>query len=67
MSHAAPNEESNEYISLKVVAEDESEVHFKMKILTDMKRLKRAYSDRQTVSESCLIFIYNGRSLSTAG
>ena len=37
------------FVNLKVVGADNSEVHFKIKKTTQLKKLKQAYADRQGV------------------
>ncbi|EDV19534.1 uncharacterized protein TRIADDRAFT_33331, partial [Trichoplax adhaerens] len=41
--------------------QDNSEVHFKIKITTQLKRLKQAYADRMGVSIHSLRFLFNGQ------
>uniref|UniRef100_A0A674E6L0 Small ubiquitin like modifier 1 n=1 Tax=Salmo trutta TaxID=8032 RepID=A0A674E6L0_SALTR len=36
-----------EYIKLKVIGQDNSEIHFKVKMTTHLKKLKESYSQRQ--------------------
>uniref|UniRef100_A0AAY4B666 Rad60/SUMO-like domain-containing protein n=1 Tax=Denticeps clupeoides TaxID=299321 RepID=A0AAY4B666_9TELE len=36
-----------EYIKLKVIGQDNSEIHFKVKMTTSLKKLKESYSKRQ--------------------
>ncbi|CAH1777088.1 unnamed protein product [Owenia fusiformis] len=50
-----------EYIDLKVVGADNSEVHFKIKKSTQLKKLKQAYADRQGVSLNSLRFLFDGK------
>jgi small ubiquitin-related modifier len=38
---------NDEYIKLRVVGQDNSEVHFKVKMTTSMGKLKKSYADRQ--------------------
>jgi small ubiquitin-related modifier len=52
---------ADEYIKLKVVGQDNSEVHFKVKLSTNMGKLKKSYSDRQGVPVSSLRFLFDGR------
>lgn len=61
-STAQPKPEgSEEYIKLKVVGQDNSEVHFKVKYSTNMGKLKKSYSDRQGVPVNSLRFLFDGR------
>lgn len=54
-------EGSDEYIKLKVVGQDNSEVHFKVKLTTNMGKLKKSYSDRQGVPVGSLRFLFDGK------
>uniref|UniRef100_A0A8D1ZJ76 Rad60/SUMO-like domain-containing protein n=1 Tax=Sus scrofa TaxID=9823 RepID=A0A8D1ZJ76_PIG len=36
-----------EYIKLKVIGQDSSEIHFKVKMTTHLKKLKESYCQRQ--------------------
>jgi len=52
-SAAGPSgdKEQNEYITLKVVGQDQgSEIHFKVKMTTPMSKLKKTYSQKQVSS-----------------
>lgn len=40
-----------EYIQLKVVGQDSSEIHFKVKMKTSMAKVKKSYSERQLEME----------------
>lgn len=61
MSDQAKAEGSEEYIKLKVVGQDNSEVHFKVKLTTNMGKLKKSYSDRQGVPVNSLRFLFDGK------
>ena len=37
---------NSEYIKLKVVGQDSNEIHFRVKMTTQMGKLKRSYSER---------------------
>ncbi len=50
-----------EYIKLKVVGQDSNEVHFRVKMSTQMGKLKRSYSERIGVSVASLRFLFDGR------
>jgi len=52
---------SDEYIKLKVVGQDNSEVHFKVKMTTNMGKLKKSYAERQGVSVATLRFLFDGK------
>jgi small ubiquitin-related modifier len=54
-------EGSDEYIKLKVVGNDNSEVHFKVKFSTNMGKLKKSYSERQGVPVQSLRFLFDGK------
>ena len=48
MADAVPEAKASEnHINLKVVGSDNTEVHFKIKKTTQLKKLKQAYCDRQ--------------------
>ena len=50
------SKEKGEFITLKVVGQDSSEVHFKVKMSTSMRKLKKHYSERQVgISNSCVL------------
>ena len=57
----AKPEGADEYIKLKVVGQDNSEVHFKVKYTTNLGKLKKSYSDRQGVSVAALRFLFDGK------
>ncbi|XP_074651092.1 small ubiquitin-related modifier 1-like [Tubulanus polymorphus] len=59
MSEFNENPEEN-HINLKVVGSDNSEVHFKIKKTTQLKKLKQAFADRQGVSLNSLRFLFDG-------
>lgn len=40
------NEAGSEYIKLRVVGQDSNEIHFKVKMTTQMTKLKKSYSER---------------------
>ncbi|CAF1108861.1 unnamed protein product [Didymodactylos carnosus] len=52
---------TDEYIKLKVVGQDNSEVHFKVKMTTSMGKLKKSYAERQGVSVQTLRFLFDGK------
>lgn len=53
--------DGKEFIKLKVVGQDNSEVHFKVKMTTQMGKLKKSYSERVGVSPNSLRFLFDGR------
>ncbi|CAD5123423.1 DgyrCDS11772 [Dimorphilus gyrociliatus] len=64
MSDAAPEKNDKgdkEFIKLRVVGQDNSEVHFKVKMSTTMAKLKKTYAERQGVSVQTLRFLFDGR------
>uniref|UniRef100_H2RJL1 Small ubiquitin like modifier 1 n=1 Tax=Takifugu rubripes TaxID=31033 RepID=H2RJL1_TAKRU len=46
-SHDVGDKKDGEYIKLKVIGQDSSEIHFKVKMTTHLKKLKESYSQRQ--------------------
>jgi len=56
-------DKSSEFIKLRVLGQDQSEVHFKVKMTTQMGKLKKSYSERQSVPVHNLRFLYDGRRL----
>lgn len=53
-----------EYIKLKVIGQDNSEIHFKVKMTTHLKKLKESYSQRQGVPMNSLRFLFEGQRIS---
>ncbi|CAH3130928.1 unnamed protein product, partial [Pocillopora meandrina] len=51
----------SEHINLKVMGQDNTEVHFKIKKTTQLKKLKQAYCDRQGVPLNSLRFLFDGQ------
>uniref|UniRef100_A0A8C4Z5K2 Rad60/SUMO-like domain-containing protein n=1 Tax=Gadus morhua TaxID=8049 RepID=A0A8C4Z5K2_GADMO len=41
------DKKEGDYIKLKVIGQDNSEIHFKVKMTTHLKKLKESYSQRQ--------------------
>merc|ERR1712002_39249 len=58
---AAETKTEDNHINLKVVGADNSEVHFKIKKTTQLKKLKQAYADRHGVSLNSLRFLFDGQ------
>ncbi|XP_065325309.1 small ubiquitin-related modifier-like isoform X1 [Gordionus sp. m RMFG-2023] len=54
-------ETSGEYIKLKVVGQDSSEIHFRVKMTTQMSKLKKSYSERVGIPIASLRFLFDGR------
>ncbi|XP_044945361.1 small ubiquitin-related modifier 1-like [Mustela nigripes] len=50
-----------EHIKLKVIRQDSSEIHFRVKMTTRMKKLKERYCQRQGVSMHSLRFLFDGK------
>merc|ERR1712080_725457 len=61
MGDTAETKAEENHINLKVVGADNSEVHFKIKKTTQLKKLKQAYADRQGVSLNSLRFLFDGQ------
>lgn len=51
----------SEHINLKVMGQDNTEVHFKIKKTTQLRKLKQAYCDRQGVPLNSLRFLFDGQ------
>lgn len=58
------DKKDGEYIKLKVIGQDSSEIHFKVKMTTHLKKLKESYSQRQGVPMSSLRFLFEGQRVS---
>lgn len=58
------NKKDGEYIKLKVIGQDNSEIHFKVKMTTHLKKLKESYSQRQGVPMGSLRFLFEGQRIS---
>lgn len=50
-----------EYIKLKVVSQDSSEIHFRVKYTTPMSKIKKSYSERIGVPVTSLRFLFDGK------
>ena len=57
----AGNKDETEYIKLKVVGQDSNEIHFRVKMSTQMVKLKKSYAGRVGVDVSFLRFLYDGQ------
>uniref|UniRef100_A0A2K5YK55 Rad60/SUMO-like domain-containing protein n=1 Tax=Mandrillus leucophaeus TaxID=9568 RepID=A0A2K5YK55_MANLE len=57
------DKKETKYIELKVIRQDSSEIHFKEKMTTHLKKLKELYCQRQTVSLGLLLFVSEINSL----
>jgi small ubiquitin-related modifier len=49
------------YIKLKVLGNDSNEIHFRVKMSTQMHKLKRSYSEKAGVQLPGLRFLFDGR------
>lgn len=58
---AGPGDSSSDYIKLKVVGNDSNEIHFRVKMTTQMGKLKKSYSERVGVPVTSLRFLFDGR------
>ena len=57
------DKKEGEYIKLKVIGQDSSEIHFKVKMRTHLKKLKESYCQRQGVPMNSLRFLLKVREL----
>jgi len=57
---AAAGQTSAEHINLKVKAQDGTEIYFKIKRSTQLKKLMEAYCNRQGLSMAQCRFIFDG-------
>jgi len=55
------SDDKGKFIKLKVVGQDNSELHFKVKMTTQMGKLKKTYSERQDIPVHSLRFLFDGR------
>lgn len=53
--------DNSEYIKLKVVSQDSSEIHFRVKFTTPMQKIKKSYSERVGVPVTSLRFLFDGK------
>lgn len=56
-------DEKNDIIKVKVIGEDRSEIHFRLKMTTKLKKLKDSYSRRQGLSVNSLKFLFEGQKI----
>jgi len=61
MGDGAEQKTEENHINLKVMGSDNTEVHFKIKKTTQLKKLKQAYCDRQGVAINSLRFLFDGQ------
>ncbi|KAH0517685.1 Small ubiquitin-related modifier 1 [Microtus ochrogaster] len=50
-------------IKVKVIAQDGNEIHFKVKMTTQLKKLKETYCQRQGVPSNSLKFLFEGQKI----
>ncbi|XP_036114073.1 small ubiquitin-related modifier 1-like [Molossus molossus] len=55
------DKKEGEFIKLKVIGQDSSEIHFKVKMTTHLKNLKESYCQRQGVPMDSLRFLFEGQ------
>ncbi|XP_033623948.1 small ubiquitin-related modifier 1-like [Fukomys damarensis] len=55
------DKKEGEYIKLKVIGQDSSETHFKVKMTTHLKKLKESYCQRLGVPMNSLRFLFEGQ------
>ena len=53
--------EKTDCIKLKVVGQDSNEIHFLVKMSTNMGKLKKSYAEKVGVPVSSLKFLFDGR------
>ncbi|XP_062894890.1 small ubiquitin-related modifier 1-like [Mobula hypostoma] len=59
-SHSGEKKDG-EYIKLKVIGQDNSEIHFKVKMTTQLRKLKECYCQRQGVPPNSFRFLFEGQ------
>lgn len=52
-----------QYLKIKVVGQDNNEVHFRVKTTSMLAKMKKAYSERIGIPLTTLRFIFEGRRL----
>uniref|UniRef100_A0A2K5WHX7 Ubiquitin-like domain-containing protein n=1 Tax=Macaca fascicularis TaxID=9541 RepID=A0A2K5WHX7_MACFA len=55
------DKKETKYIKLKVIRQDSSEIHFKEKMTTHLKKLKELYCQRQSVPMNLLGFLFESQ------
>merc|ERR1711994_1098883 len=55
------DEAETEYIKLKVVGQDSNEIHFRVKMTTQMGKPKKSYSERVGAPIASLRFLFDGK------
>uniref|UniRef100_A0A8C6MPM8 Small ubiquitin-related modifier n=1 Tax=Mus spicilegus TaxID=10103 RepID=A0A8C6MPM8_MUSSI len=56
-------DEKKDVIKVKVIGEDRSEIHFRLKMTTRLKKLKDSYSQRLDLSVNSLRFLFEGQKI----
>ncbi|XP_063675003.1 small ubiquitin-related modifier 1-B-like isoform X2 [Bolinopsis microptera] len=51
----------NDHINLRVIGQNNSEVHFRIKKTTQMKKLKAAFCERQGIPINSVRFLFEGQ------
>ena len=57
---AEEGDKTADYIKPKVVGQDSNEIHFRVKMSTNMGKLKKSYAERVGVQVSTLRFLFDG-------
>jgi len=52
--------DASQHINLKVLSQDGSEVYFKIKKSTPLRKLMDAYCERQAINPNSIRFLYDG-------
>ncbi|MBN3271177.1 SUMO1 protein, partial [Polyodon spathula] len=60
-SHDSGDKKDGEYIKLKVILQNSSAIHFKMKMTTHLKKLIESYCQIQGVPMNSLRFLFEGQ------
>nr|XP_005543452.1 PREDICTED: small ubiquitin-related modifier 1-like [Macaca fascicularis] len=55
------DKKEGEYIKLKVIGQDSSEIHFKVKMTTHLKKLLESYCQRQGVPMNSIRYLFEGQ------
>ncbi|XP_014438347.1 small ubiquitin-related modifier 1-like [Tupaia chinensis] len=55
------DKKEGDYIKLKAIGQDSSEIHFKVKMTTHLKKLKESSCQRQGVPVNSLRFLFEGQ------
>jgi small ubiquitin-related modifier len=60
-THEGEDKGASEHINLKVVSQDGSEVYFKIKKTTQLRKLMDAYCSRQAINPNSIRFLFDGQ------